>query len=111
MAHRLGEFYHVPHGLAIAAVFTGVLRASRPYCDLPLAALAKACALGDTADDFLCGVDKLIADAGIDLGTIKILPEDLGEIVRKAQDEARVTGYPKPFSDDALRQLIESILL
>ena len=111
VAHRLGEFYHVPHGLAIAAVFTGVLRASRPYADAALASLAKACGLGDTADAYLDGVDKLIADAGIDLSTIKIRQSDLDEIVRKAQDEAKVTGYPKPFSDDALCKLISDLLL
>ena len=111
VAHRLGEFYHVPHGLAIAAVFTGVLRASRPYCDAALAGLAEACGCGASADAFLDGVDKLIADAGIDLRTVKAQSDDLDEIVRKAQDEAKVTGYPKPFSDAALRQLIETILL
>lgn len=111
VAHRMGEYYHVPHGLAIAAVFTGVLRASRPYCDAALAKLAEACALGDSADAFLDGVDRLIAGTGIDLGKVKVQPADLDEIVRKAQDEAKVTGYPRPFSDAALRQLIETILL
>ncbi len=111
VAHRLGEFYHVPHGLAIAAVFTGVLRASRPYPDAALAKLAAACGLGETADAYLDGVDKLIADAGIDLGSVRVQPADLDEIVRKAQDEAKVTGYPRPFSDAALRRLIETVLL
>ena len=92
-------------------MFTGVLRASRPYPDAALAKLAAACGLGETADAYLDGVDKLIADAGIDLGSVRVQPADLDEIVRKAQDEAKVTGYPRPFSDAALRRLIETVLL
>lgn len=111
VAHRLGEYYHVPHGLAIASVLTGVLRASQPYVDAPLAALAKACGMEESADAFLQAVDALIARAGIDPKTVRVQEEDLDEIVRKAQDEARITGYPRPFSDAALKTLIAELLL
>ena len=111
IAHRLGEYYHLPHGFAIAAVLTGVLRASRPYADAPLQVLAQAVGCGDSADAFIDAIDRLIFDAGIDVKTVRVLPGDLDEIVTKAQDEARITGYPKPFSDKALRELIRSILM
>ena len=110
VAHRLGEFYHLPHGYAIAAVFSAVLRASRPYVDKPLSVFAAACGCGSSADDFLAAADRLIADAGIDIGQVRVGTEDLDEIVRKAQDEAKVVGYPKPFSDNVLRQLIKDTL-
>ena len=66
IAHRLGEIYHLPHGLAIAAVLPFVLRASRPYVDDALAKLAAACGMQASADVFLEAVDSLIAQTGID---------------------------------------------
>ena len=111
IAHRLGEIYHLPHGLAIAAVLPFVLRASRPYVDDALAKLAAACGMQASADVFLEAVDSLIAQTGIDCSTVKVQPADLEEIVRKTQDEARITGYPRPFSDDQLRQMIRQNLM
>lgn len=111
IAHRLGEIYHLPHGLAIAAVLPFVLRASRPYTDAALAELAGACGLEPDADAFLNAIDMLIAKTGIDCSSVKVQPEDLGEIIRKTQDEARITGYPRPFSDDQLRKMITENLI
>lgn len=111
IAHRLGERYHLPHGLAIAAVMPFVLRASRPYVDAALAELAAACGLEPDAETFLHAVDSLITQAGIDCSSVKVQPEDFGEIIRKTQDEARITGYPRPFSDDQLLKMITENLI
>ena len=111
IAHRLGEFYHVPHGLAIAKVFAAVLEASRPYADAPLAALAKGCGLGETADDFLKALKQLLADVGIDKFQVTVQAADLDAMVQKVQDEARATGYPRPFSDSQVKALIEKTLM
>ncbi|MBR4450282.1 MAG: iron-containing alcohol dehydrogenase [Clostridia bacterium] len=111
IAHRIGEIYHIPHGLAIASVFTAVLNVSKPYMDAPLSCLARACGIGETSSDFINAVDHLIADSGIDVSQVKADRNDIEKIVMKAQDEARITGYPKPFSDDALRKLIEQTLI
>ena len=106
IAHRLGEFYHVPHGLAIAAVFPAVLKASRPYVDVPLAALAQACGFENSADAFIEALERLIRDVGIDPAGVRVKQDDLDEIVRKTQDEARITGYPRPMSDADVKALI-----
>ncbi|MBQ8567692.1 MAG: iron-containing alcohol dehydrogenase [Oscillospiraceae bacterium] len=110
IAHRLGEIYHIPHGLAIASVLTPVLSASRPYTDNALSALAKACGLEEKPEAFLDAADDLISAVGIDVTSVKVKPEDIDEIVRKAQDEVRVTGYPKPFGDDELKTFIKEYL-
>ncbi len=115
VAHRLGEFYHTPHGQAIAAVFVPVLRASLPCCEKALSELAKECAIADSDSDkenaevFLAAVESLIASFGIKATDIPLDESGLDEIVRRAQEEAKLMGAPKPFSDEALRKLIKGI--
>ncbi len=118
VAHRLGEFCHIPHGLAIASVFTPVLKAYMPYSADKCARLAFATGVGkqdlsdkENADLFFEAVDKLISDIGIDadIAQIKLREEDIDDIVRRAQDEAKLIGYPRPFSDEKLANLIRSI--
>ena len=107
IAHRLGEECHAPHGLAIAAVFTDVLRASRPFADAALETLAKSCGCGGSAEDFLAAVDALIEGAQLDFSNLRIASDRLDEVVRKVQDEARITGYPRPFSDSEVAQMVK----
>lgn len=116
IAHRLGEFYHIPHGLAIAAVFTGVLRAYQPYSADKCAKLSFAVGVGkkevsdeENANAFFDAVDNLIASLGIETGQIPFKEADLEDIVRRAQDEAKVIGYPRPFSDERLAEIIKGI--
>lgn len=107
LAHRFGEFIHIPHGLAIAAVFTDVLKASRPYVDAPLASLAAACGFEPTADAFIDAVDGLIVSVGIDTSTVKLRREDVFPMTLKAQDEVKAVGYPRPLTDEAVAAIFE----
>ncbi len=109
VAHRFGEFYHVPHGLAIAAAFTPVLRAYLPYAQEKMAALAKECGLGNTAEELIDAVEGLINRLGIDKTAIPYHREDDFEIARKAQEEAKLVGYPRFFTDAELRALVNGI--
>ena len=88
-----------------------MLRASSPYCDDALKKLAEETGIGGSAEDFIRAVDKLISDAGIDTGSVKFRPEDVDAIVEKAQDEAKSTGYPRPFSEESLKKLITYTLV
>ncbi len=115
IAHRLGEFCHIPHGLAIASVFTRVLKAYMPYSADKCAKLAFAIGVGEqdlsdleNANLFFDAVDKLISDIGIDtdIKEIKLRKDDVDDIVRRVQDEAKLIGYPRPFSDEQLAKLI-----
>ncbi len=116
VAHRLGEFYHTPHGLAIAAVFTPILRAYLPDGVGAMAQLAKCAGVyTDGKDDmynasrFIEAVDKLISDTGIDINAVPFDKKDSFEIARKAGEEAKAVGYPRPFTDEKLREIIEAI--
>ena len=57
---------------------------------------------------FFDAVDKLIRETEIyaDIKQIKLKEEYLDDIVRRAQDEAKLIGYPRPLSDELLKKLI-----
>ena len=109
IAHRFGEFYHVPHGLAIAAAFTPVLKAYLPFAADKMAGLAKQCGVGETADDLIAAVDGLISRLGIDIRSIPYGEKDCFEIARKAQEEAKLVGYPRFFTDAEVRAIVSGI--
>lgn len=113
IAHRLGEFYNVPHGLAIATVFTTVLRAYGKWAYAGLSELARYCGIaGDSDTDeaaagrFIDAVDRLIAKTGAARPKVKIDPDDVPLIVLRAQAEARGLGLPRPFSDAELAEIV-----
>ena len=109
IAHRFGEFYHVPHGLAIAAAFTPVLKAYLPYAADQMASLAAFCGVGTTAEDLIRAVDSLISRLGVDVRSIPYNQDDCFEIARKAQEEAKLVGYPRFFTDAEVRELVDGI--
>lgn len=116
IAHRLGEFYHIPHGFAIACAFTPVLRAYLPYGADRMEELALYCGVGqegktsqENALAYIDAVDDLISTCGIDKTEVPFDPKDAFEIARKAQEEAKLVGYPRPFTDKQLEELIISI--
>ncbi len=108
IAHRLGELCHLPHGVAIAAAFVPVLRASLPHIEKPLAELASACGLSD-ADGFITTCEALIASLHL-LDNISFENCDLATVVDRAQDEVKSLGYPVVFTDDTLAELVKSII-
>ncbi|MCH5199065.1 MAG: iron-containing alcohol dehydrogenase, partial [Oscillospiraceae bacterium] len=109
IAHRLGEFYHVPHGLAISAVFTPVLRAYLPYVSDKLSELSEYCGFGSNAESFISEVENLISRIGINKKLIPYNSDDCFEIARKAQEEAKLVGYPRFFTDIEVRKLVDAI--
>lgn len=116
VGHRLGEFYHVPHGLAVAVCTPPILRAYMPFAAKKLSELAVYCGLGeknasdeDNAAAFIDAVDDLNARMGITAGSVDFDENDIDDIVRRAQEEAKIVGSPRPFSDDELKSFIYSI--
>ncbi len=109
IGHRFGEFYHVPHGLAIAAAFVPVLEASRPNIDEKLAELGVRSGVADTADGMIGEIRSLIERCGVSADRIPFDPDDAQEIARKAGEEAKLVGYPKYLSDKEVRSLVLSI--
>ncbi|MGN0485721.1 MAG: iron-containing alcohol dehydrogenase [Acutalibacteraceae bacterium] len=115
IAHRLGEYYHLPHGKAISAAFVPVLRHSLPWAEKALSELAVLCGIADRGNDsentkgFIDALEALISDIGIDNSDVKVAEQDLTDIVMRAQDEAKLMGCPRPFSDNELRAIISSL--
>ncbi len=116
IAHRLGEIYHLPHGVAIAAAFVPVLRAYLPFGAKPLAELAVYCGFASQAEDvntaaelFVTAIEKLIADLHL-LDNVHFDTAHVVEIADRAQDEVKSLGYPRPFSDEQLQQIVKSIV-
>lgn len=112
IAHRLGEFCHIPHGKAISAVFVPVLRESMPYGEKQLSELAVYCGIANTgdakenADKFIDEVETLINEIGIDNSDIVIKEEDIEDIILRSQEEAKLTGCARPFSDAKVREIV-----
>ena len=116
VGHRLGELYHIPHGLSVALCIAPMLRAYMPYGADRLSELSVYCGFGDgantdekSAEAFIEAVQKLIERLGISSEDVAFCEKDIDGITRRAQEEAKIVGSPRPFSDDELKNIILSI--
>ncbi|BDY04699.1 iron-containing alcohol dehydrogenase [Ferrimonas sp. YFM] len=101
IAHQLGAFYGVPHGLANAMVLPHVLAFYLPFAETRMAEMARHLGLkGDTDADLALA----LVDAVHNLcGQLEIQPllsmvkeEDIEQITRNVIDEAYRSPYPVP---------------
>ena len=86
-----------------------MLKAYLPFAADKMAALARECGVGNTAEDLICAVEGLISRLGIDISAIPYKEADCFEIARKAQEEAKLVGYPRFFTDAEVRALVHGI--
>ncbi|MCC5825892.1 iron-containing alcohol dehydrogenase [Alkalimonas sp.] len=118
IAHQLGAYYHVPHGLANAMVMPSVLAFSLPACQKRMAHLARHCQLASGAHS-----DQQAAQALIDriihlnesFGIANKVPQlqasDIAAIARAALAEARFTyAVPRYLNQRSAEQLISQLL-
>jgi len=121
VAHRFGERYHIPHGLANAIALPYFLDYYRSACPERLADLAEAagiCGRGNSEDAqtsalaFVEAVRALNADVGIPEKAAFLKEEDIAGIVVDAFREAHGTPYPVPVILDApeLTGILRSML-
>jgi alcohol dehydrogenase class IV len=105
VAHRFGERYHVPHGLANAIALPYFLDLYLTACPERLAALAAAAgawgegSVGDEsakAKAFVDAVRSLLAGIGIPPKAAFLRESDIPGIVADAFREAHGTPYPVP---------------
>ena len=99
-------------GISIAPV----LKAYLPYGADRLSELAALSGTGkewesaeSNALSFIGAVEELLCELGVSSDGIAFNCEDLDEIVRRAQEEAKIVGYPRPFSDSELKEIILSV--
>jgi len=97
IAHNLGAYYHVPHGLANAIVLPRVLELSKSHCTDRLAQLAEVSGLkkdgesaAQLADAFIAKVRAMNADYGIPTQVEKLKEADIPAITDKALAEAHM---------------------
>lgn len=115
IAHQLGAYYHLPHGLANAKVLPQVLALYNKRIPGRLAALARQLALpGDNdqalADAFCQQVTALITGLGIHLGVAELQARDIEAISRQAQHEAHwLYAVPLYLKEDELNALVASL--
>lgn len=109
IAHQLGGFYNIPHGLANAMLLPRVLEYNRPYCMGRLAAVAQA--MGEKIDNLSAdvasklaieAVRRLCADVKIPpLCETKFRMEDIDTLAKNAlADTATLTNIVRPTLDD-----------
>ena len=109
IAHQLGGYYNIPHGLANAIMLPRVLEFNRPYCMGRLASVAQA--MGEKVDDLsvdeaskkaIEAVRKLCADVGIPpLCETKFKMEDIDVLARHTlKDTATKTNIVRPTVED-----------
>lgn len=120
IAHNLGAYYKVPHGLANAMVMPYILRFNKPACTSRMAELAKVMGLNSTAtpqsDDALADalierVEQLNRKFDIPLTVSQLKAEDIPAIVRAARAEARYTyAVPRYMSQQQGEALLNEML-
>lgn len=121
VAHRFGERYHVPHGLANAIALPYFLDLYLTACPGRLAALAPAAgawtpeAAGDEAAKaaaFVAATRSLLAVVGTPSKADFLRAEDIPGIAADALREAHSTPYPVPIVLEAsrLETLLRSML-
>ena len=109
IAHQLGGYYNIPHGLANAIMLPRVLEYNRIYCMSRLAAVAQA--MGEKVDHLsvdeaskqaIEAVRRLIADVKIPpLCETKFRMEDIDVLAENAlKDTATLTNTVRPTLDD-----------
>lgn len=109
IAHQLGGFYNIPHGLANAIMLPRVLEYNRPYCMGRLVSVAQA--LGEKVDNLsvdaaskkaIDAVRRLCEDVNIPpLCETKFSMDDLDTLAKNAlQDTAIQTNIVRPTLDD-----------
>ncbi len=102
IAHTLGGFYGVPHGLANAIILPYVLEYYGSAAEKPLAELADLLGLGTPSDSddkkatvFIDEIKKLNASLNIPNKVSGIVESDIPMMVERALDEANPL-YPVP---------------
>ena len=118
LAHALGGFYGVPHGLANAVLLPVVLRAYGKSAHKKLAQLADLVGIpgatnAEKANAFIDAIEELNRKMDIPTkigGKWKILDEDLPALAKHAYDETNpLYPVPKIFSEKELIALYKTI--
>lgn len=115
-AHRMGEFYHIPHGLANAIILPYILEFMLPKAYTALSELSIYCKLGNENDDAYSLATKLI-DKVKELNAIMKIPSHIKEIkeedyeilIKRILKESYMCGNPRLMSKKQCREMLNVI--
>ena len=116
ISHRMGEFYHIPHGLANAIVLPYIIEFMMPIATKQLSELAIYSKLGtkeeteeQLANKLLNKIKELSKLMKIPEHIKEIKEEDLDLIVKRALKESYFCGNPRLMSKKECRELLLKI--
>ena len=115
-AHRMGEFYHIPHGLANAIILPYILEFMLPKASKSLSELALYCKLGNKDDDELTLANKLIEKVK-ELNKLMKIPnhikeikeEDYNILIKRILKESYMCGNPRLMNKSQCQEMLNKI--
>lgn len=110
IAHRLGETYHIPHGLACAVVMPEVLVQSyKGHGKQRLDQLARESKIAQDGLEFVDKLREFTSSLGIPTGFEQIKQEDYPLMIKRARAEAALQGCPEMFSAKEVEAILDAI--
>lgn len=109
IAHRLGEFYHIPHGLACAVVMPYVLESSLPQAGHRLKRLAVKSGIAASAEEFIERIRGLERALCIPEGFEELNEKDFPAMIRRIMAEAATQGCPKRLDGREIESILKRL--
>lgn len=115
-AHRMGELYHIPHGLAIAIILPYILEFMLPKASKQLSELAINAKLGSKDEDELVLANKFIdkikemnKEFNIPTTIKQIKDEDYPLLVKRIFKEGNLCGNPRLMSKKQCIEILDKL--
>ncbi len=116
IAHRMGEFYHLPHGLAIAVILPYVLEYMLDKAYNSLSEIALYCKLGNENEDkkelalkFINKVKELNKTLKIPEHIKEIKESDYPILIKRILREGSLCGNPRLMSKKDCKEMLDRI--
>lgn len=115
-AHRMGEFYHIPHGLANAIILPYILEFSFPKSKKSLSEIALYCKLGtenesldELANKVIYKIREINAMMKISENIREIKEEDYNLLIKRILKESYLCGNPRLMNKFQCKNILNKI--
>jgi len=115
-AHRMGEFYHIPHGLANSIILPYILDFMLHSASKSLSELALYCKLGNSNDNenelalkLINKIKELNKLMKIPSNIKEIKEEDYNVLIKRILKESYMCGNPRLMSKNDVRDMLNKI--
>ena len=112
LAHPLGSLYHLPHGRVCGALLPWVIELNLEAAEAQYAHLARTMGAGESAEDLLGWVERLVEDldADVDFARVGLERSDFDRIIPPALTSGSTKHNPRAVDEAALRGLLERLI-